>query len=104
MYIVIAPIQIRQGFKEQFVQEMIADASGSAENEPGCLRFDIVQDPDEPQRIWLYEVYRDEAAFAAHQQMPHYTRWRDATADWIAGPVKAVVGGANIWPADEDWK
>ncbi len=42
MYIVIAPIQVKQGFKEQFVEEIIADAKGSVTNEPGCLRFDVV--------------------------------------------------------------
>ena len=44
MYIVIAPIQVKEGLKEQFVEEIIADARGSVTNEPGCLRFDIVQD------------------------------------------------------------
>ena len=35
MYVVVAPIQIKEGFKEQFIQEMIEDARGSVNNEPG---------------------------------------------------------------------
>jgi autoinducer 2-degrading protein len=105
MFIVMAPIQIKKGFKDRFVEEIIADAKGSVTNEPGCLRFDVIQDSNDPDRVWLYEVYRDEAAFEAHTQSPHFIRWRDATKDWMEEmPIKAVIGGSNIWPQDNDWK
>ncbi|MEX1018210.1 MAG: putative quinol monooxygenase [Litorilinea sp.] len=105
MYVIIAPIQIKEGFKEAFIEAMLGDAQGSVNDEPGCLRFDVIQDGADPNRIWLYEVYTDEAAFQAHQQMPHYTKWRDTVKDWRAdGPQGAARGSHNIWPADEDWK
>jgi quinol monooxygenase YgiN len=105
MFIVVAPVQIKKGFKERFVEEIIGDAKGSVTHEAGCLRFDVVQDCNDPDRVWLYEVYRDEAAFQAHKQTPHFLRWLDATKDWIdEGPVEAVIGGSNIWPPDEDWR
>ncbi len=92
MYIVIAPIQVKKGFKEQFVEEIIADAKGSVTNEPGCLRFDVVQDTNDPYRVWLYKVYRDEAAFEAHTQTPHFIRWRDTTKEWIEETsIKPVI-------------
>ena len=105
MHIIIVPIQVKAGFKERFVEEIIADAKGSVTNEPGCLRFDVVQDNNDPNRVWLYEVYRDEEAFEAHTQTPHFIRWRDTTKDWIEETsITPVIGGANIWPSDEDWK
>ena len=106
MYVVIAPIQIKAGSKEQFIKEIIDDARGSVNNEPGCLRFDVVQDAAEPNRIWLYEVYKDEAAFQAHTQAPHYIKFRDATSDLReeGGPQGAGRGAANIWPPDDEWK
>lgn len=91
MYIIVAPIQIKPGFRDRFVEEMILDAKGSVENEAGCLRFDVVQDGDDPNRIWLYEVYKDEAAFEEHTKAPHFIRWRDATAEWREdGPTGAA--------------
>ena len=57
MYVIIAPIQIKEGYKEQFIEEMIGDAVGSVNDEPGCIRFDVIQDAEDPNRIWLYEVY-----------------------------------------------
>lgn len=105
MYIIIAPLQVKEGFRECFLEEMVKDAEGSLRDEPGCLRFDIVEDPADPNRIWLYEVYIDEAAFGEHQRMPHYLQWRKATVDWIEkSSVKPVIGGCNHWPSDDDWK
>ena len=44
MYVIIAPIQIKAGFKEQFIAAVTEDARSSVANEPGCLRFDVIQD------------------------------------------------------------
>ena len=105
MYVIIAPIQIREGHKEQFIQAIIEDAKGSVNDEPGCLRFDVIQDAGDENRIWLYEVYQDEAAFQAHTQAPHFIKFRDATADIrVEGIQGAARGSANIWPPDAEWK
>ena len=105
MYVIIAPIQIREGHKEQFIQAIIEDAKGSVNDEPGCLRFDVIQDAGDENRIWLYEVYQDEAAFQAHTQAPHFIKFRDATADLrVEGIQGAARGSVNIWPPDAEWK
>ena len=102
MYVIIAPLQIKEGYRQQVIDEMIADARGSIENEPGCLRFDVIADATDPNRIWLYEIYKDEPAFTAHTKMPHFIKWRDTTKDWLAqAPLEPVIGGTKIWSADE---
>ena len=105
MYIIVVPIQIKEGFKEQYIAGMIENARGSVNDEPGCLRFDVVQDANENNRIWLYEVYTDEAAFQAHAQSPHFLKFRDASADWRddVGLEGAGRGSSNIWPPDSEW-
>ena len=65
MYVIIAPIQVKPGCKDQFMEAIIEDAKGSVNDEPGCRRFDVIQDAGDENRIWLYEVYDDEAAFEA---------------------------------------
>lgn len=106
MYVIIAPIQIKNGYKDRFIEEMISDAKGSINNEPGCLRFEVIQDAEEPNRIWLYEVYKDAEAFDAHTKAPHFIKWRDATADWInrEEDFTDARGASNIWPADDEWE
>ena len=44
MYVIVAPIQIKEGYKDAFVEAMLGDAKGSVNDEPGCLRFDVIQD------------------------------------------------------------
>ena len=105
MYVIIAATQIKQGFKDRFIEEMIADARGSVNDEPGCLRFDVIQDANDPNRIWLYEIYQDEAAFQKHMKGPNYIKWNDAVEGWWEqGPGGAGRGAYNIWPPDDQWK
>jgi autoinducer 2-degrading protein len=58
--------------------------------EPQNLRFDVLQDPDDPTRFVLYEAYEGEAGAAAHRETPHYAVWRDAVEPWMAAPRTAV--------------
>ena len=107
MYVIVAPIQIKEGYKDAFVEAMLGDAKGSVNDEPGCLRFDVIQDGGDPNRIWLYEIYVDEAAFQEHLKAPHFIKWRDTVKDWTGERppgAGAARGSSNIWPTDDEWK
>ena len=43
-----------------------------AQREPGVKAFQIHQSLTEPEKFFFYEVFRDEAAFADHQQTEHF--------------------------------
>jgi quinol monooxygenase YgiN len=43
-----------------------------AQREAGVKAFQIHQSLTEPQKFFFYEVFRDEAAFAEHQQTEHF--------------------------------
>jgi len=43
-----------------------------AQREAGVKAFQIHQSLVEPQKFFFYEVFRDEAAFAEHQQSAHF--------------------------------
>lgn len=58
--------------------------------EPGNLRFDVIQSQDDETRFVLYEAYASEEAVVAHKQTAHYLAWRDTVADWMATPRKGV--------------
>ncbi len=106
MYVIVAPIQIKEGHKEEFVAGLLEDAKGAVNDEPGCLRFDVIQDAGDPNRVWVYEVYTDEAAFQAHLQAPHFTKFQEASATWKDEDVLkgAALGSHNIWPTDSEWE
>lgn len=75
---------VKPGLLPAFLEAAHLDAQGSVGNEPGCHRFDILQDPDVANRVYFYEVYEDEAAFAAHRDMPHFKTYFSTTEPMIA--------------------
>ncbi len=71
--------------------------------ELGCLRFDVLQQQDDPTRFVLEEVYRNAAAQAEHKETSHYAEWRDAVEPMMAEPRTSVKLG-NFYPTDENWR
>jgi autoinducer 2-degrading protein len=103
MKIVSVKFTLKPEFAERFLQVSLGDAQGSVRNEPGCYRFDVFRAENDPNIICFYEVYQDDAAFAAHQAMPHYQTWRDAwQPDWLAAETEVVIG-SSVYPPDEAW-
>jgi (4S)-4-hydroxy-5-phosphonooxypentane-2,3-dione isomerase len=84
-----------------FLAATEVNASASRQ-EPGVVRFDVLTDRTDPAHIVLVEVYRDEAAAAAHKETDHYRRWRDAVAPMMAEP-RTSARFVNTSPADADW-
>ena len=58
--------------------------------EPGNVRFDILQSADEPTKFVLYEAYKTQQDAAAHKNTAHYLAWRETVADWMAEPRQGV--------------
>jgi quinol monooxygenase YgiN len=48
--------------------------------EPGCLRFEVLQDPEQPTHFVVSEVFADRAAFEAHQHRAASSPWAKVTA------------------------
>ncbi len=106
MYVIIAPLQIKEGAKEKFLEALLPNAQAAANTEPGCLRFDVIQDAGDPNRVWVYEVYVDEAAFQAHTSSEHYLKAIAVLGELRDDPVLqgAARGSVNVWPPDAEWK
>lgn len=88
------------------VSDFIAAVSRNAEAsrlEKGVLRFDVVQDLADPTHFVLVEVYRDQAAVAAHKESSHYAIWRDAVADMMARPRTSRTFGPVSPSQEHGW-
>jgi quinol monooxygenase YgiN len=71
-------IEVDPGHRDELVAALMADAEGSNRDEPGTLRFDVIQDQANPSIIYIYEAYVDEDAFEVHRQGPWYKLGKDA--------------------------
>ena len=98
MLVVHVDVQVVPEALERFRAATLANAASSLQ-EPGVLRFDVLEDRDDPGHVALVEVYRDEAAAAEHKQTAHYATWRDAVAAMMARPRSSVRYRA-LFPAD----
>ncbi|MGB0900577.1 putative quinol monooxygenase [Halocynthiibacter sp.] len=48
--------------------------------EPGCISFEVTENPDVPGRFDVAEVFTDQASFDAHQARTKASVWADITA------------------------
>jgi quinol monooxygenase YgiN len=78
MHALLVTFKIKPEHRERFIKAAEDDSICSMRDEPGCLRFEVYEDQSDPNGFYFLEVYRDEAAFQAHQQTPHYARWLEA--------------------------
>lgn len=94
--VVYVEFTIKPGKVDQFFEAVCVNAAASAADEPGCRKFDVMRDRD-PARanvITLYEIYDDDAAFAAHKEAPHYKAFSAA----IEGLVEdRIVRQLTVW-------
>ena len=105
MYVIMAPLQIKEGHREGYIEATVDMARDTVRDQPGCVRFDVIQDGADPNRVWLYEVYTDEAAFQFQLEQPPVLKWREIVNDWQDERTQGAARGSySIWPPDEDWR
>jgi autoinducer 2-degrading protein len=82
-FVIIAEFEVKPDQLERFLELARTDASQSVAKEPGCHQFDVTVDREQPNRVVLYEVYADAAAFDSHVEMPHLKAFRAGIEDLI---------------------
>jgi autoinducer 2-degrading protein len=89
MLVAIVYCHVKAEHVAAFAEACRVNHEGSI-REPGVLRFDVLQQQDDPTRFVLYEAYRGQADVDFHKTTAHYAAWRDATADWFEEPRHGV--------------
>ncbi|NOC94250.1 putative quinol monooxygenase [Ruegeria sp. HKCCD6604] len=86
MFAVTVTFTLKPGTTDTFLPLMVENASTSLREEPGCHQFDVCL-VDDPETVFLYEVYEDAAAFGVHLESPHFKSFDAAVADMIEAKV-----------------
>tara|TARA_B100001179_G_C18579074_1_gene399009 strand:+ start:850 stop:1545 length:696 start_codon:yes stop_codon:yes gene_type:complete len=104
LYVIHAKLIIKEDKVDDFIEAITLDAIGSVNEEQGCLRFDVFQDKEKSNQLFLYEVYTNQSAFLYHTNTPHIKKWTETVKDWYDPNEKnSVIKGKNIWPPD-NWR
>jgi autoinducer 2-degrading protein len=102
MLIVHVHARVKPEQIEAFRAATLENARNSVQ-EPGVVRFDVIQQEDDPSRFVLVEIYRTPDAPAAHKATAHYAAWRDAVADMMAEP-RTSLRYAAVFPEPAGWE
>ena len=72
MYSLFIKTRVKPGTADAFLAAINANAAASVATEPGCLVFDVSQDRENADVIYLYEIYQDDEAYQAHTRTAHF--------------------------------
>ena len=86
-----------EAFKDATVKN-----AGSSIKEPGVIRFDLLQQQDDPAKFVISEVYKSAKAVAVHKETAHYAEWRRHMEATLSGPRSKMLY-TSIFPEDKNW-
>ena len=89
MIVTCVYVHVKSEEVNNFINATIDNHSESVK-EPENLRFDLIQQADNPTRFMIYEAYLSYEAAAAHKNTSHYLKWRDRVKDMMAEPREGV--------------
>lgn len=101
MYIMHVNIKIKPECVDAFVEATLDNARNSVK-EPGCARFDVIQEVEDPTRFRLVEVYRTEGDVAKHKETAHYARWAEKAIPMMS-ENRTRTFFRNVFPDDSGW-
>ena len=90
MHVTIVHVWVNGDHRDAFVEATRKNHEASTK-EAGNLRFDVLQDAEDPNKFVLYEAYKTAADAVAHKTTEHYLRWRETVAPMMAKPREGVV-------------
>lgn len=72
---------------------LLTRLAGASRNEPGCLRFDVLQHTMRANPFTVVEIWRSQTALDAHAAAVHTKQDRDKPADYrdLDEPVYKAV-------------
>jgi autoinducer 2-degrading protein len=100
LFVILVDFQLKPGARPEFRRLIDENADASVRTEPGCLQFDVLEPEDEGDRVLLYEIYSDKAAFDAHLRTEHFRIFAGASEALIQQKkvtrCNLVFSGANV--------
>ena len=86
--VIMGAIDVAPGKRDQVASLLMAHRARCLKGEPGTLQFEVALPREGDSKIFIYEVYRDDAAFEVHRNAPSITQWREETAGMV---VKVIA-------------
>ncbi len=85
-------VKAKAGKKEELAEFFRWDGQVAKETEPGTLRFEFYDDPNDVDALYVYEAYQDEEAFDVHKTHEPYQKWRAEVRPNLAEDFNIIKG------------
>ena len=86
-FVRLADLEVDPEQRDAFIAAVREEMNESVRVEPGVLALYAVADRDLPSRLRFFEIYADEAAYAAHLESAHFRKYRAITEPMIRSRV-----------------
>jgi len=86
-------IHVKPESVNSFIEASVLNHKGTI-MEAGNLRFDFIQQADDPTFFMMYEAFESDEAVAAHKTTDHYLLWKETVKDMMAEPrygIKYII-------------
>jgi quinol monooxygenase YgiN len=83
MLVRIAEIEVNEGYLEEYLAAAHNVGTKSVESEEGVICIFPMQVKDSPNTIRILEIYRDDEAYQAHLQTPHFLEYKQGTLHMV---------------------
>ena len=83
-FAIIVKFTLKPGMADAFQPLILENAVASVRDESNCRQFQVLNDEQNSDIIFLYEVYDVEAALGAHRETPHFKKFIETASDMIS--------------------
>jgi quinol monooxygenase YgiN len=83
----LVTLDVRAGRGER-LREELAVLAALSRADPGCVRYDVLEDVHERGRFVLWEEWLDEASWADHNAKDHVSRFVERSAGLLVAPME----------------
>ena len=90
MYIVVVHSHIHEEHVERFREVTLENAEASR-SEEGCVRFDVLQQAEDPTRFTFVEMFKSEADGVIHKETSHFKKWLEQAVPLMVEPRTRVI-------------
>ncbi len=88
--VLFVEIELVAGQMAPFLARVSQHRENVLANEPGCRRFEVLRPQEGENRVFLYEVYADQAALDHHLSTPYMKQYLEDTGPMIANRTRTL--------------
>ena len=96
MFIVLIQVQVKEELLGEFTPAILDNATRSVARDPGCYRFDVLQQEDDRTKWMFYEAYENEDAWVQHRHSAHFLEFKKVADRALISRDVTKLTGINV--------